>query len=343
MPVQYKDYYKILGVPKTASSKDIKAAYRKLARQWHPDVNPTRKNEAEEKFKDISEAYEVLSDAEKRKTYDTLGPDWEQRVRQTGAGAPGGFRYQTYQGSPSDVQFEFGDLGDGAGFSDFFQSIFGNFGAPRGRARSTSTTAGLRGSDAESEIELTLRDAYTGGKRALNLQTQTRCPKCAGTGAVGGKLCRECHGQGMTPALKTLEVTIPPGVRDGQRIRLAGQGAPGMGNAASGDLYLRVRIASDPTFLRRGDDLEVEAKVSVYTLVLGGEIVVPTMTGSIDVKIPPGTQSGRVLRIKGKGMPKLGGSGHGDLLVRLSASVPTKLTEQERELFKQLAALAEQR
>ncbi|MDQ6766869.1 MAG: J domain-containing protein [Candidatus Eremiobacteraeota bacterium] len=330
MPVQYKDYYKTLGVSKSASTKEIKAAYRKLARQWHPDVNPTKKKEAEEKFKEIAEAYEVLSDPEKRKTYDSLGNDWQQRARD--------FQYQT---SPGGVQFDFGDLGNG-GFSDFFQTFFSNMG--RGTAGTTTRSRrGTRGADAESEIELSLRDAYTGGKRTLSLQTHTICPRCHGTGNQNGKLCHECHGNGFIATTKKLEVTIPPGVRDGQRIRLAGQGEPGLGGGAHGDLYLVVRIKPDATFTRKGDDLYVEQPVSVYTLVLGGEVSVPTLTGRISVKVPPNSQNGRTLRIPGKGMPRLRGGGNGDLYVKLVAQVPTQLSDEERELFRKLAELAEKK
>jgi len=342
MPVQYKDYYKTLGLSKSASTKEIKAAYRKLARQWHPDVNPTKKAAAEEKFKEIAEAYEVLSDPEKRKTYDTLGNDWQQRAREYQGAQDfggGGFRYQT---PPGGVQFDFGDLGNGGGFSDFFQTFFGNMG--RGpTAGATHSRRGTRGSDIESEIELSLRDAYAGGKRTLTLQTHVTCPRCHGTGNDRGKLCPECHGNGFVPQTKTLEVTIPAGVRNGQRIRLAGQGEPGMGGGQNGDLYLVVHIAPDPVFTRKGDDLYVEQPVSVYTLVLGGEVTVPTMTGKISVKVPPNSQNGRKLRVPGKGMPRLRGGGHGDLYVTLVAQVPKHLSDEERELFRKLADLAEKK
>ena len=334
MPVQFKDYYKILGVPKTANAKEVKSAYRKLAREWHPDVNPTRKKQAEEKFKEISEAYEVLGDAEKRKTYDSLGSDWQQRARTS----PGG-QYAGANGPSGGVRFDFDDVGD-SGFSEFFQTFFGGLGqsAPGGGRR----TRGMRGSDIESELPLTLREAYAGGVRSISLQSETVCPRCHGTGTVDKKLCHECRGAGTIPTVKTLDVTIPAGVRDGQRIRLGGQGGPGVGGALSGDLYLIIRLGVDSTFERRGDDLYVDQPVSVYTLVLGGEVTVPTMTGRIDVKVPSASQNGRVLRISGKGMPRSGG-GSGDLYVRLSAQVPTMLTERERELFKELAELAKVR
>ncbi len=337
MPLQFKDYYETLGVPKTASTKEIKAAYRKLARQWHPDVNPTRKKESEEKFKEISEANEVLSDPGKRKRYDTLGPNWQQQAQDFGGGAQG-----FHQGGDG-TRYEFHDFGDeNGGFSDFFQTFFSDIGRARTPGASRSRR-GMRGNDAEYGIEITLRDAYAGGTRQLTLQTESRCPRCGGTGTVEGKLCHECRGTGTVPVRKTLDVSIPKGVRDGQRIRLAGQGGPGVGGGANGDLFLEVHIAPDPIFERRGDDLHEQHPVSVYSLVLGGETTVPTMTGKIDMKIPAASQNGRVLRVPGKGMPKLRGDAHGDLYVTLNADVPTKLTDKERELFVQLAELAKAR
>jgi DnaJ-class molecular chaperone len=338
MAVQYKDYYKILGVPKTATAKEIKAAYRKLAREWHPDVNPTRKKQAEEKFKDISEAYEVLGDVEKRKTYDALGSDWQQRAAagpryQYRGGGPGG------AGAPGGIHVDFEDFED-SGFSDFFQTFFGGLG--RSGGRTGRTTRGMRGSDVEFELPMTLREAYAGGRRTIQFQSEAPCSRCGGTGTDKGKLCHQCRGAGTVPVQKTLDVTIPAGVRDGQRIRLAGQGGPGMGGGASGDAYLIARIAKDEGFERRGDDLAVSQPVSVYTLVLGGDVTVPTMTGSIDLRIPGGSQNGRVLRVAGKGMPKAGG-GFGDLYVKLVAQVPTKLTERERALFSELAEQAKTR
>lgn len=338
MPVQYKDYYQTLGVGKNASAKEVKAAYRKLARQWHPDVNPTKKKEAEEKFKEISEAYEVLSDPEKRKTYDTLGNDWQQRARE--AAGRGGYQYG-YQQPPGGVHFDFGDVGDGS-FSEFFQTFFGNIG--RGSAGAgTRARRAAKGADAESTIELSLRDAYAGGKRTLNLQTHATCPRCHGTGNDKGKLCAQCQGAGVVITTKSLEVTIPAGVRDGQRIRLAGQGEPSPGGGPSGDLYLVVHITPDPAFTRKGDDLYVDQQVPIYTLVLGGEVAVSTMTGKITLKVPHNSQNGRKLRIAGKGMPKLRGGGHGDFYVTLIARVPTHITEEERELYDKLASLAEQK
>jgi DnaJ-class molecular chaperone len=335
MSVQFKDYYKTLGVSKTATAKEIKSAYRKLAREWHPDVNPTRKKQAEDKFKDIAEAYEVLGDAEKRKMYDALGPDWQQRAgaaqnRRPGSGA---------NGPAGGVQFDFDDIGD-SGFSEFFQTFFG--GAGRTNAAGGRKSRGMRGGDVEYELPLSLREAFAGGTRTISLQTEAVCPRCHGTGTENGKLCHDCRGAGTIANTKTLDVTIPSGVREGQRIRLTGQGGPGMGGAVNGDLYLIARIGADSTFERRGDDLYVDQPVSIYTLVLGGEVTVATMTGRIDVKVPASSQNGRVLRAPGKGMPKAGG-GQGDLYVRLIAQVPIMMTDRERELFKELADLAKAR
>jgi DnaJ-class molecular chaperone len=336
MSVQYKDYYKTLGVSKTATAKEVKSAYRKLAREWHPDVNPTRKKQAEEKFKDISEAYEVLGNAEKRKKYDTLGSDWQRQ-----ASTAGNYRYNPTSAGHDGAQFDFDDLGD-SGFSDFFQTFFGGLGrttAPRGGQR---TARGMRGQDSEYEIEISLREAYMGGTRSLQIETQAPCPRCHGTGSDNGKLCHDCRGTGTVAVRKTLDVSIPAGVRDGQRIRLAGQGGPGIGGGGNGDLYLIVRIPPDPLFERRGDDLYVEQPVSIYSLVLGGEVTVSTLTGQIDLKVPSGSQNGRLLRIAGKGMPKKAG-GFGDLYVKLVAQIPTKLTDREREMFKELAEMAKVR
>src|SRR5579863_8168140 len=291
MPVQYKDYYKILGVAKSATAKEIKSTYRKLAREWHPDVNPTRKEQAEEKFKDISEAYEVLGDAEKRKMYDALGPDWQQRARNGPSAGYASARPGTGGAPPGGVQFDFDDLGD-SGFSEFFQTFFG--GAGRTSTRAGGGVRGMRGSDSEVEFPLSLRDAYSGGSRSFTLQTVSACPQCHGTGTINGKLCHECRGAGTIPVTKTLEVAIPAGVKDGQRIRLAGQGGPGLGGGPNGDLFLVVRVAGDPSFERRGDDLYADQPVSVYSLVLGGEVTVQTMTGRIDLKVPAASQNGRV-------------------------------------------------
>lgn len=322
--MKYKDYYATLGVSKDASEKDVKSTYRRLARKWHPDANPDKPKEAEEKFKEISEAYEVLGDAQKRKKYDMLGADWQNAAQQ----AERQERYRTgYENEP----FDFGNVG-GSGFSDFFDLFFSGVGrrtsAPHGVAR--------RGQDVESTVELSLRDAYEGGRKQITLQIEDACPRCRGTGTDRGRLCAQCHGTGRVMVTKKFDVTIPRGIADGQRIRLAGQGGSG---SPSGDLYLVVKVLDDPTYQRKGNDLYVDLPVSLYDLVLGSEVTVPTLTGSVSMKIPEGTQNNRLLRLAGKGMPSVKGKGAGDQFVRLIGQLPQQLSERERTLFNELAGL----
>jgi DnaJ-class molecular chaperone len=308
MPVEYKDYYKTLGVSKNASAEEIKKAYRKAARQYHPDVN--KKPEAEKRFKEINEANEVLSDPEKRKRYDTVGPEWE-RFRQGGQ-QPGGFQW-VYTGQPGADPFN----GDAGGFSDFFRTLFGEgaadvdagplFGRPSARRRRS-----VAGADVESEVEITLAEAYKGTERSVEM----RLP------------------DGTT---RRLSVKIPAGVRDGQRVRLAGQGGPGGAGGPSGDLFLRVRVRPHPVFERDGEDLRLVLPVALHEALLGAEVTVPTLKGRVSLRIPPETQNGRTIRLAGQGMPRATG-GHGDLYVTVKVVLPTKLTEKERELVQELAA-----
>ena len=333
--MNYKDYYAILGVPKTAAEKDIKSAYRKLARKWHPDQNPTKQHEAEEKFKDIQEAYEVLGDAEKRKKYDVLGSDWQNAAREAE-------RQRTYRQSAGDDFGSFGGFNGGAGttgFSDFFDMFFSGIG--RRPAAGGAGFAGLprRGEDLESTIELGLRDAYEGGVKSLTLEVENICPTCGGTGTERNRICPQCHGTGRIRERKKFEVTIPRGVRDGQRIRLSGQGMSGTGGGPNGDLLLVVHLAPDPQYERRGDDLYVDLPVSIYDLILGSQVRVPTMTGDVTMTIPAGTQNNKTLRLTGKGMPRLKGGGSGDEYVRLIGQLPTRLSEREQELFSELSGL----
>ena len=340
--MNYKDYYKVLGVPKNAAEKDIKSAYRKLAKKWHPDANAGNAKEAEEKFKEISEAYEVLGDAEKRRKYDALGSDWANASQQAAAQQ----RYRTQQ---SQQQDPFAGVGaapggqGGAGFSDFFDLFFsgvGRGGSGGGSGRQTfNTQPPQRGEDLETPLDVTLVEAYGGAKRSVSLQIEDKCPSCGGSGVRNNTICPACHGTGRTIVPKKFEVSIPKGVRDGQRIRLSGQGSSGAGGGPNGDLYLVVRIQNDRTFERRGDDLYVDASVSIYELVLGGDLNVPTMSGTVTMTIPPGTQSNKLLRLTGRGMPKVKGGGSGDQYVRLIGQLPTELSDRERELFKELAAI----
>lgn len=335
--MNYKDYYQTLGIPKNAAQKDIKSAYRKLARKWHPDANLENKSAAEEKFKEIQEAYEVLGDAEKRAKYDALGSDWQRAAQQAEA-------QRQYRASQSEPGFDFGGFGGGggppgapSGFSDFFDSFFSNVGRRPGPARGFAQ----RGGDLETTIDLTLAEAFAGGPKSVPLHVEDACANCGGTGVERGtqQICRVCHGTGRTVASKRFDVTVPKGVRAGQRIRLAGQGSRGTGGGPNGDLFLVVQFAEDPRYQRKGDDLYIDLPVNIYDLVLGGEVTVPTMTGNVSMTIKPGMQNNQTVRLAGKGMPKPKGAGHGDQYVRLIGLLPTKLSDEERRLFGQLAAL----
>jgi DnaJ-class molecular chaperone len=330
MAVSYKDYYKTLGVERTATEKEIKAAYRKLARRWHPDANPDNAAAAEETFKEIQEAYEVLGDPEKRRKYDALGSDWKRASEE----AEQQRRARSARNGSAGVEFD-GDGFSSEGFSDFFDAFFSGV----GRRRTAAGGLPLRGADLEGAIELTLRDAYSGGTKTIALTLDDVCPTCGGTGVQQRRvICPVCHGTGRVATGKTLEVKIPRGVREGQRLRLAGQGGHGMNGGPPGDLFITVHIAEDETFERDGDDLYLDLSVSVYVLVLGGEVLVPTLSGDVRMKIPAETQNAQLLRLAGKGMPRRRG-GSGDQFVRVVARLPQQLGERERELFAELAAL----
>ncbi len=332
--MEYKDYYAVLGVDKNASQEEIKRAYRKLAQKYHPDKNPGDKK-AEEKFKEINEAYEVLSDPEKRKKYDQLGQQWHQ-WQQMGydpnsfdwskwfaGGAPGagGQRVHVEYVSPEDLEGMFGDFG---GFSDFFNMIFGGMGRRRSSgagfgfgdfgfdtARRQSRTRYAKGQDLEQEIEITLEEAYRGTSRRLR-----------------------------KPDGSTVEVKIPAGAKEGSRVKFKGLGGPGN---PPGDLYLKIHIHPHPNFKLEGSDLYTEVPVDVYTAVLGGEVSVPTLDGSVRLKIPPLTQNGKKFRLRGKGMPKGKGKGQGDLYAEVKVQLPTRLTPKEKALWEELAKAAGKR
>lgn len=334
--MDYKDYYKILGVARDASGDEIKKAFRKLARKHHPDVNPGNKG-AEEKFKEINEAYEVLSDPEKRRKYDTLGPNWQEQFGFS-PNAASGRRSYTY--SPN-MDFDLG----GSGFSDFFEALFGRagVGGRTGTAGSATRAAqtDLRrraGDNIEQPVEVTLQEAYVGGSRTYNIQSTEICPTCKGTGEAGGKPCPTCGGQGMTPRNKRIQVKIPAGVDNGSKIRVAGEGQPGIGGAPRGDLYLVISVKPDAMFERKGDDLYVDIEVELVKAMLGGEVAVPTPDErKLLLTIPPETQNGRVFRLAGKGMPRLRGDGNGNLFARVKVVLPLRLTSEERGLFEKLA------
>jgi curved DNA-binding protein len=291
--MDYKDYYKILGLPKTASQEDIKKAFRKLAVKYHPDKNPGNKA-AEEKFKEISEANEVLGDPEKRKKYDELGENWQQQ--QQGRQQYG--RGQQQQGNSR--QYGGGSSFEGGDFSDFFESVFGSrFGG--------GSRAAQKGDDYSAEVELSLEEAYSGTSRLL-----------------------EVNGE-------KLQMKFKPGVREGQSLRIRGKGGAGSNNGGRGDIYVTVHVAEHPHFERKGDDLYCEAPVGLYTLILGGKAAIRTMRGMIRTDIPRETENGKMLRLKGMGMPVFGKENEaGDLYAKVKVVLPKNLSAEEIELFQQL-------
>jgi molecular chaperone DnaJ len=329
-----KDYYSILGISRSASDKDIKAAYRKLARKYHPDVNPGNKA-AEEKFKEINQAYEVLSDTDKRKKYDQYGENWEHADQFAQAsGQPGG---QNASGAGFDFnRFNFGGAQGGATFNSGvgMDSIFEElFGGARGRH-----TQPRRGQDIEHPVEITLEEAFTGASRLLNLQSEEPCQNCGGTGRVQKNICPTCRGAGAVPRVRQLEVKIPAGVKTGSRVRIAGQGGPGHGGAA-GNLYLLITVLPHAGFERQDDDLITSVPLLLTTAVLGGKLEVPTLKGKLELKVPAETQNGRIFRLAGQGMPHLGKEGRGDLLAKMNVVLPLKLSAEEKELFTKLRTL----
>jgi len=324
--MEYKDYYKIMGVDKKATAKEIKQAYRRLARKYHPDVNQGSK-EAEAKFKEVNEAYEVLGDPEKRKRYDELGANWkhyDQWQRQggqtqsqpfdwsqfgfdPGGGRNTGYEYRTL--TEEEMQNLFGASGD---FSNFFYTFFGE---PGMGVDTGHRAASRRGRDIEQPVEVTLEEAFSGTTRLIQMSD-----------ANGNQ--------------RRLEARIPPGVNEGSRVRLAGQGAPGVGGGPAGDLYLVTHIRPHRLFERRDDNLHLKLSVPLTTAILGGEVQVPTLNGKLMLKILPETRNGKVFRLKGKGMPRLGEpNGRGDLYAEVKVVLPQQLSAKERELFQELASL----
>jgi DnaJ-class molecular chaperone len=338
--MNYKDYYKTLGVGRDADEKTIKSAYRKLARKHHPDVNKG----SSERFKEISEAHTVLSDPEKRKRYDTLGPDWE-RFAQAGAN-PGAGARSPFEGR--DIRF---GGGEGGGFSDFFRTIFGADGAGHGRGGFSEVRFGDagdrggggwggvitdRGGDVEAGVELTLEEAFQGIRRTIALELDEPCATCGGAGHVNRKPCATCRGTGWSKGRRHLEVKIPAGVDTGSRVRVASEGPAGTGGGARGDLFLQITVTSDPRFERKGDDLYADLPVSAVDAALGTEIAVPTLKGQVSMKIPPETSSGRTFRLPGYGMPHLKGGGSGDQYLKVQLTIPAGLSPREKELFQEL-------
>ncbi|HHY36005.1 MAG TPA: molecular chaperone DnaJ [Firmicutes bacterium] len=363
-----KDYYEILGVPRNASDEEIKKAFRTLARKYHPDANPGDKS-AEEKFKEINEAYEVLSDPVKRRNYDAYGNP-NGPVAGPGPG-PSGYGGGTFRDVFSDFGFPFGSL-----FEEFEEIL--------GGSRARTGTVLERGRDIEVEVELSLEEAFRGGARDITIDrlekcatcggtgsrpgsrpvtcpvchgrgqvrserttvfgqfvTVTTCPRCGGRGKVIEDPCPDCRGKGTVRRRKTVTVEIPPGVDSGLRLRLGGQGDAGARGGEPGDLYVLIKVKPHRLFVRQGDDLIMEYSVSYPDAALGTEVEIPGIDGRIPLRIPEGTQPGTEIRLKGRGMPKLGSRHRGDLVVRVNVTVPTRLTARERALLTELKKLQE--
>jgi len=318
-----RNYYDTLGVPRSASDKDIRKAYRRLARLHHPDVNPGDKS-AEARFKEINAAHEVLSDPEKRRKYDRHGDQWQYADQIEQAQRQSAGRWSFGRGST----FDFGDVNPSGDLGDLLQGIFRGAGRRPGRQRAR---------DVQQPVEVTLDEAYHGTMRVLQMEREEPCATCGGQGQVAGALCHVCQGAGAIAKPRRLEVKIPPGVRDGSRVRVAGEG--GVGPAGASDLYLVVSVRPHERFERRGDDLYTDVDVPLTDAVLGGEVQVPTMTSRVMLKVPPLTQNGRNIRLSGLGMPRLGGNGNGALYARVRVALPQELSPEQRELFEKLRAV----
>lgn len=340
MATTTKSYYDILGIARSADAKQIKTAFRKLARANHPDANredPT----AEERFKLANEANEVLGDPASRKLYDRYVDDWRS-YRDAGftgdesrsasrPSANGSSRSTGYgMGSDTFTTFDSDDMGGPLG------GLFGR----RGDRADVGQSRARKGQDLEAAVDITLQEAYAGTSRRFDVDAPETCPTCSGSGFARGAPCPTCDTTGVRPRRKTLEVTIPAGVASGHRIRVAGQGGEGRNGGPRGDVFLVVNVRPDPHFERDGDLLRTSIDVDVYDAVLGGEAIVPTMSGKLALTIPPGTQGGRQFRLRGQGMPKIKRpTERGDLTVRVNITVPTDLTDDERALFERLQAL----
>lgn len=316
------DYYKTLGVSKKADDKEIKSAYRRLARKFHPDVNPNNPK-AEARFKEVSEAYDVLKDPEKRKKYDRFGSNWDQ-MQQPGA----------------EYQSDFRGAGSG-GFDGLFEQIFSNFGGESPYAQAQMRQVPPR--DFEKTVELTLEEIDKGTKRTLTYRVEDACKQCKGAGSVelsrgqARAVCPKCRGKGVTPTTKKVEVKIPAGITDGKKLRVPGRGALGS-NGRGGDLYVIIREAKHATFKRVGEHTEVEVQVPYVIAALGGEIKVPTIRGEVSMKVPAGAQTDQVFRLSKQGITVLGG-GRGNLRARVKISVPKKLAKDEKKLLEQINKL----
>lgn len=315
--MSHKDYYKVLGVSKGASEKEIKSAYRKLAKENHPDVKPGDAK-AEAKFQDINEAYEVLSDSEKRQQYDQFGANWQNPGRRRSRGG----------GQPFDFDFDFG--GGGGGGGNIFEQMFGG-GGRRRRNRPQ------KGGNSKADIDITIENAFSGTNRTLTITSQHACPACGGGGVGRGGACHNCGGSGRRSSDSKIDVKIPAGVTEGSKIRVKGKGEPGTMGGANGDLYLTIHLKKHPLYEVKGRDLYLTQKLDVFKAVLGGTQEVTTLKGKLDLKIPAGTQGGKHFRLGGFGLPGQSGKPDGNLYVQVQLTVPENLTDEQREQFEALA------
>jgi curved DNA-binding protein len=331
MSPKYKDYYSVLGISKTATQGEVKSAFRKLALKYHPDKNKGNKV-AESKFKEINEANNVLSDTQNRKMYDQLGPNWQdgQNFRPPGGGRSRRPRRQQHQ-----------DFGQGGDFSDFFKSIFGSNEGNQDSGFSSSYSPQGFGQnrmqsnlDMEAELDLSLEDLISGGQKVLNFNYKNPCSVCAGQGQTRNGICPTCRGSGETIAEKRIQVKIPKGIRDNSKMRLKDQGKQESGGR-TGDLYIKIHLRNNPDFAVRGDDLETNIRVMPWDAALGADISVPTLSGYVKIKLPANSHTGKMLRIRSKGLPKKDGT-KGNLYARITIDIPSSLTQEQTKLLKNL-------
>jgi curved DNA-binding protein len=330
--MKFQDYYEILGVARDASEGEIKKAYNKLALKWHPDRHTEDKRaEAEEKFKRINEAKEVLSDPDKRAKYDKFGENWEHG--QDFSPPPGSEGQRTM--SPEEFEAMFGGRAGGGGFSDFFASVFGDDLRGKVGGRTTHRRYSTRGADANADLQLTISDAIAGGSREFSVGTIQSCPTCGGIGEVSGHICPSCAGLGRVRGRKTIELKIPKDLRADKTLRLKGLGEPGQGGGETGDLYLTLRVQSDDVYRREGANILADVPVTPWEALEGGKVSIDTLDGTVELKIPAGTKSGQHLRLKGLGLSQEGGS-RGSFYAVIRIALPEDMSTRQKELITEM-------
>jgi len=332
--MKFQDYYEVLGIPRTASPEEIRKAYRKLALKWHPDRHKgAAQQDAEQRFKRVSEAYEVLSDPEKRGRYDQFGEHWKQGQEFTPPPGAGGGRARSM--TPEEFEQMFG--GSAGGFSDFFTGMFGDqFRQASGRGAGRHRRFRMRGADVQAELRLSVGEALAGGRRRFELPTTAPCPRCGGVGFQGEHVCPTCMGLGQVHGRKTVEVAIPRSIRDGQSLRLKGLGEPGDAGGEPGDLLLAIRLASDDVYRIEGADLFADLPVAPWEALSGTKADVRTPEGVVTLTVPAATRAGQKLRLRGKGLDD-GQGGRGDFYAVVRLALPEQLNERQKQLIKELS------